>query len=47
MNLRLRNKTDGCPSPMAGLSLQHMDKGDTEAQAQELAYEFEVKEQDR
>ena len=24
-----------------------MDRGDTEAQARELAYEFEVKEQDR
>ena len=26
---------------------EHMDRGDTEAQARELAYEFEVKEQDR
>ena len=26
---------------------EHLDRGDTEAQARELAYEFEVKEQDR
>ena len=26
---------------------EHMDRGDPEAQARELAYEFEVKEQDR
>lgn len=26
---------------------EHMDRGDTEAQAREPAYEFEVKEQDR
>jgi len=34
----------GDPSPD---NSEPMDRGDTEAQARELAYEFEVKEQDR
>ena len=34
----------GGPSPD---NSEHMDRGDPEAQARELAYEFEVKEQDR
>ncbi|MCJ1334738.1 hypothetical protein MMC09_000003 [Bachmanniomyces sp. S44760] len=34
----------GAPSPD---NSEHMDRGDPEAQARELAYEFEVKEQDR
>ncbi|MCJ1352831.1 MAG: hypothetical protein MMC33_002815 [Icmadophila ericetorum] len=34
----------GDPSPD---NSEHMDRGDTEAQARELAFEFEVKEQDR
>ena len=34
----------GAPSPD---NSEHMDRGEAEAQARELAYEFEVKEQDR
>ena len=34
----------GAPSPDTS---EHMDRGDPEGQARELAYEFEVKEQDR
>ncbi|KAF2035919.1 hypothetical protein EK21DRAFT_96512 [Setomelanomma holmii] len=41
------HKTDVAPGQSPDGDEQHMDRGDPDAQAQGLGYEFEVKEQDR